>query len=583
MTLSDTATAELWETFRAGGGGELIGDAVRLVFQEFIEAEATEAIGAGRYERGDQRSNERNGHRPRLLATQAGDVELRIPKLRRGSFMPSVIEPRRRIDRTLHAVVMEAYVAGVSTRSVDELVAALGAESGISKSEVSRICAGLDEMVDAFRSRHLGHVEFPYVFLDATYLKVRNSVSQPISMAMVVATGVTADGNREILGCDLGDSESEAFWTQFLGSLRARGLAGVRLVVADTHAGLAAAADRALQGASRQRCRVHFVRNLLALVPRTHQHMAAALFRTVFAQPDADAVSSQWDDVAERLEASFPKAGPLMADAKHEVLAFAAFPKAHRQKTWSTNPIERINKEIKRWASPLIVEGWSVGFGLFVVGWAGHVECAVEPAGVVPVGDPSCDVSAGLAACGPVSPADELPGEGGEERLCDGVVQSAADSSGGAGDAELVACPGEVSGGVLGAFVGVEDHPAHVAASGGHGHLDGGQGQRGGGVSVRGGEPHDASAEQVDHRGEVHLALPRGDLFEVPDPALVRGGSGEVASDQVLGGSLAVGVAGPPALLGACDEALAGHGCLHRLARHSPARSPQLHPDARDP
>ena len=193
MTLSDTDTAQLWETFRAGGGAELVRGAVRLVLQELIEAEATEAIGAGRYERSDARVNERNGHRPRLLATQAGDVELRIPKLRKGSLLPSVLEPRRRIDRALHAVIMEAYVAGVSTRSVDDLVAALGAESGISKSEVSRICAGLDEMVEAFRSRRLDHVEFPYVYLDATYLKVRNSVSQVVSMAMVVATVGEAD------------------------------------------------------------------------------------------------------------------------------------------------------------------------------------------------------------------------------------------------------------------------------------------------------------------------------------------------------------------------------------------------------
>ena len=168
-------------------------------------------------------------------------------------MLPSVLEPRRRIDRALHAVVMEAYVAGVSSRSVDDLVAALGAESGISKSEVSRICAGLDEMVEAFRGRRLDHVEFPYVYLDATYLKVRNSVAQVASMAMVVATGVTADGNREILGCDIGDSESEGFWQSFLGSLRARGLSGVRLVIADAHAGLAAAADRTIQGAGRQR------------------------------------------------------------------------------------------------------------------------------------------------------------------------------------------------------------------------------------------------------------------------------------------------------------------------------------------
>ena len=295
MTLSDTDTAQLWETFRAGGGAELVRGAVRLVLQELIEAEATEAVGAGRYERSDARVNERNGHRPRLLATQAGDVELRIPKLRKGSLLPSVLEPRRRIDRALHAVIMEAYVAGVSTRSVDDLVAALGAESGISKSEVSRICAGLDEMVEAFRSRRLDHVEFPYVYLDATYLKVRNSVSQVASMAMVVATGVTADGNREILGCDIGDSESEGFWQHFLGSLRARGLTGVRLVIADAHAGRDA-----------------------------------------------------WDEVAAQLGARFPKVAALMADAKPEVLAFAAFPRAHWQKIWSTNPLERINKEIKR-------------------------------------------------------------------------------------------------------------------------------------------------------------------------------------------------------------------------------------------
>ena len=349
MTLSDSATAQLWETFRAGGGAGLIREAVELVLQELIEAEAAEAIGAGRYERSDTRVTERNGHRSRLLATQAGDVELKIPKLRKGSFFPSMLEPRRRIDRALWAVVMEAYVAGVSTRSVDDLVAALGAESGISRSEVSRICAGLDEGVEAFRSRRLDHIEFPYVYLDATYLNVRNSVAQPASMATVVATGITAGGNREVLRCDVGDSESEGFWQQFLGSLRDRGLGGVQLVISDAHRGLGAAAGRWFQGTARQRCRVHFIRkNLLAVVPRTHQHMAAAVFRTIFAQPDAAAVTEAWDQVADQLAASFAKIGPLMAGAKAEVLAFAAFPRAHWQKIWSTNPLERINKEIKR-------------------------------------------------------------------------------------------------------------------------------------------------------------------------------------------------------------------------------------------
>ena len=348
MTLSDSTTRQLLETFRSAGGGELIREAARVVLQELIEAEATEAIGAARYERSDARRNERNGHRPRLLATQAGDLELKIPKLRKGSFMPSLLEPRRRIDRALYAVVMEAYVAGVSTRSVDDLVAALGADSGISKSEVSRICAGLDETVEAFRGRRLDHTEFPYVYLDATYLTVRNSVGQPGSMATVVATGVTAEGTREILGCDVGDSESEEFWQRFCASLRQRGLSGVRLVVADAHSGLAAAAKRWFQGAGRQRCRVHFIRNLLAVVPKTHQQMAAALFRTIFAQPDAEAVDAAWEQVRDQLDASFPKAGPLMDSAKTEVLAFTGFPRAHWRKVWSTNPLERINKEIKR-------------------------------------------------------------------------------------------------------------------------------------------------------------------------------------------------------------------------------------------
>src|SRR3954449_3263114 len=209
MALSQSVASELLEAFRAGEGVDLIRESVRLVMQELIETEATEQIGAGRYERSDSRITDRNGSRPRLVATQAGDIKLRIPKLRRGSFFPSILEPRRRIDQALYAVVIEAYVNGVSTRSVDDLVAALGVDSGISKSEVSRICAGLDEVVGAFRTRRLDHTEFPYVYLDATYLHVRNSTSQVVSMAVVVATGVTATGAREVLGLDVGDSEEE--------------------------------------------------------------------------------------------------------------------------------------------------------------------------------------------------------------------------------------------------------------------------------------------------------------------------------------------------------------------------------------
>jgi putative transposase len=216
MALSQSALSELLEAFRAGDGVDLVRESVRLVMQELIEAEASEVIGAGRYERTETRVTDRNGSRPRLVTTQAGDVQLRIPKLRKGSFFPMILEPRRRIEQALYAVVMEAYVQGVSTRSVDDLVAAMGVDSGISKSEVSRICAGLDEAVGAFRTRDLSAVEFPYVYLDATYLHVRNHASMVTSMAVIVATGVTATGEREILGLDVGDSEDEVFWNGFM-------------------------------------------------------------------------------------------------------------------------------------------------------------------------------------------------------------------------------------------------------------------------------------------------------------------------------------------------------------------------------
>src|SRR5215218_8328447 len=348
MALSRSVASELLEAFRAGEGVDLVRESVRLVMQELIETEASERIGADRYERTETRLTDRNGSRPRLLATQAGDVQLRIPKLRRGSFFPVILEPRRRIDQALYAVVMEAYVNGVSTRSVDDLVTALGIDSGISKSEVSRICAGLDEVVDAFRTRRLDHTEFPYVYLDATYLHVRNSTSQVVSMAVVVATGITTDGSREVLGLDVGDSEDEVFWRSFLAGLKKRGLGGVRLVISDQHAGLVAALKRSFQGTAHQRCRVHFARNLLALVPKSHTDMVAAVFRTIFAQPDAATVAATWDEVRDQLAKSFPKIGPLMDEAKTEVLAFTAFPRAHWSKIWSTNPLERVNKEIKR-------------------------------------------------------------------------------------------------------------------------------------------------------------------------------------------------------------------------------------------
>ena len=347
MALSGSALSELLDAFRAGDGVDLVRESVRLVPQELIEVEAAEVIGAARYERSDGRTAERNGHRPRLPATQAGDIELGIPKLRKGSFFASILEHRRRIDRALYAVVMEAYVSGVSTRSVDDFVAVLGIGSRISKSEVSRICAELDTAVGAFRTRDLDHVEFPYVYLDTTYLHVRDD-HQVVSKAVVVATGITATGQREVLVLDVGDSEDEVFWCGFLRSLKDRGLTGIRLVISDQHAGLTAAIRRCFQGAAHQRCRVHFARNLLAVIPKAHQDMVAALFRTVFAGIDDETVSAQWDHVRATLAERWPKAAAPMDSAKAEVLAFSAFPVEHWRKIWSTNPLERVNKEIKR-------------------------------------------------------------------------------------------------------------------------------------------------------------------------------------------------------------------------------------------
>ena len=267
MALWTTDVTELLDAIRAGDGIDPIRRGLELVLQALIEAEATETIGAGPHERTETRTNQRNGGRPRLLSTKAGDVELRIPKLRQGSFFPSVLERRRRIDRALWAVVMEAYVHGVSTRKVDDLVAALGLDAGISKSEVSRICKELDTDMAAFRDRPLGHVEFPYVFADATYVKARVA-GRVVSKAVVIATGVTRDGDREVLGLAVGDSEDGAFWTAFLRSLRARGLSGVQLVISDAHQGLTGAIGAVFTDASWQRCRVHYVDSRIMRSPR---------------------------------------------------------------------------------------------------------------------------------------------------------------------------------------------------------------------------------------------------------------------------------------------------------------------------
>jgi transposase-like protein len=337
----------LLDALRAGEDVDLIRSSVELVLQSLIEAEATATIGAAPHERSDERQNYRNGHRPRVLSTKAGDLELQIPKLRSGSFFPEILERRRRIDRALFAVVMEASVHGVSTRKVDDLGRALGVASGISKSEVSRICAELDVEMEGFRTRRLDHTRFPYLFCDATYVKgrVRGRV---VSRAVVVVTGVTANGDREVLGTDVGDSEDGAFWTAFLRSLRTRGLAGVRLVISDHHLGLKSAIEKVFVGASWQRCRVHFMRNALAKVPRAKAQMVAATIKTIFVQPDRTHIVRQLDEVATVLAPSFPDVAEQLREAAPDLLAFSAFPITHWTKIWSTNPLERVNAEIKR-------------------------------------------------------------------------------------------------------------------------------------------------------------------------------------------------------------------------------------------
>lgn len=346
MTLTESDLSALLAAVTAGDITDPIRQSLAWVLQELIEAELTATIGARPGERAEGRVAQRNGHRPKLITTAAGDIQLAIPKLRTGSFFPSILERRRRIDRALFAVVMEAYVHGVSTRKVDDLVKALGAESGISKSEVSRICVELDTDLEAFRARPL-EGEFPYVFVDATYIKARVR-GRVVSRAVVIATGVRADGGREVLGVDIGDSEAGPFWQAFFRSLKARGLTGVQLVISDHHAGLRAAINASFIGASWQRCRVHFMRNVLARVPKASTEMVAAAIRTIFAQPDATHVRSQLVEITAMLAGQFPDVAAMLADAAEDLLAFSHFPQTHWRKIWSTNPIERLNAEIKR-------------------------------------------------------------------------------------------------------------------------------------------------------------------------------------------------------------------------------------------
>jgi putative transposase len=318
---------------------------LRVLAEALMELELDSHLGAGRYERTGERTGYRNGTRDRRWDTRVGTLEVAVPRVRDGSFFPVLLEPRKRAERALLAVVQEAYVLGVSTRRVDDLVKALGLE-GISKSQVSRVCAALDAEVERFRTRRLDGV-YPYLWLDATFLKVRDG-ERVVTNAVVVAVGVTGEGRREVLGFDVGPSEDGAFWESFLRGLVGRGLRGVELVTSDAHEGLKGAIAAVLHGASWQRCRVHFVRNALAQVPKGVQAMVAATIRTVFAQPTAKAARAQWSEVVKNFRERFPRVAQLMEAAATDVLAYLAFPREHWRQIWSTNPLERLNREVKR-------------------------------------------------------------------------------------------------------------------------------------------------------------------------------------------------------------------------------------------
>jgi putative transposase len=323
---------------------DLLREMIGFTAQRLMELDVESLTGAAYGQKSEDRLVQRNGYRDRSWETRAGTVELRIPKLRKGSYFPGFLEPRRLAEKALTAVVQEAYVHGVSTRSVDDLVKAMGM-SGISKSQVSRLCAEIDERVKAFLSRPI-EGDWPYLWIDATYVKVRES-GRIVSVAVIIAVGVNSDGRREVLGMDIGPSEAETFWTAFLRKLARRGLRGVKLVISDAHEGIKTAVSKVLH-ASWQRCRVHFMRNALAHAGRNGRRVVAAFIGTAFVQEDADSARTQWRQVADQLRPKVPKLAALMDEAEADVLAFMSFPKDHRVKIHSTNPLERLNGGIKR-------------------------------------------------------------------------------------------------------------------------------------------------------------------------------------------------------------------------------------------
>jgi putative transposase len=334
----------LAELLQKAGDGDFLRAVAETVLQLLMEADVEGLIGAGRHERSPERLNYRNGYRDRALDTRLGTLQLRVPKLRQGAYFPAFLEPRKVSEKALVAVIQEAWVGGVSTRRVDDLVQAMGL-AGIGKSTVSKLCKDIDERVTGFLERPL-EGEWPYLWLDATYLKVREG-GRIVSIAAIIAVAVDTEGRREIVGLHLGPSEAETFWSAFLKGLVKRGLRGVKLVISDAHEGLKAAIRRVL-GATWQRCRVHWMRNALAYVPKGQQTMVAAALRQAFLQPDQEGARRVWRQVADQLRPRWPKLAGFMDDSEHDVLAYMAFPVQHRTKLHSTNPLERLNKEVKR-------------------------------------------------------------------------------------------------------------------------------------------------------------------------------------------------------------------------------------------